>query len=95
MSLLHTLGGWVDAIPPIKQAMRYGNKAYREWHAQLTREAPALCAALLTPAVAGAEVELMPYLCDAFGNPTRIDYGTGHETTFIVFLCAWRRGRGL
>lgn len=27
------------------------------------------------------------YLCESFGNATRIDYGTGHETNFIAFLC--------
>ena len=26
------------------------------------------------------------YLRDAFGNQTRIDYGTGHETCFVVWL---------
>jgi len=31
--------------------------------------------------------ELRPYLEDSFGNATRIDYGTGHETAFIAFLC--------
>lgn len=25
----------------------------------------------------GAAIELTPYLLDAFGNPTRIDYGSG------------------
>jgi serine/threonine-protein phosphatase 2A activator len=24
---------------------------------------------------------------ESFGNPTRIDYGTGHEFKFCVFLC--------
>ena len=33
-------------------------------------------------------MELGPYLCDAFGNATRIDYGTGHETAFAQWLCA-------
>lgn len=33
------------------------------------------------------------YLIDSFGNPTRIDYGTGHENTFICFLCCMRRLR--
>jgi serine/threonine-protein phosphatase 2A activator len=28
------------------------------------------------------------YLCESFGNPTRIDYGTGHEAAFLFFLCA-------
>ena len=30
--------------------------------------------------------ELAVYLSESFGNATRIDYGTGHETNFIVFL---------
>ena len=41
----------------------------------------------------GAEVELAPYLLDSFGNGTRIDYGTGHETNFAAFLyCLARLG---
>ena len=32
-------------------------------------------------------IELAGYLEESFGNPTRIDYGTGHETTFMIFLC--------
>ena len=31
-------------------------------------------------------MELAPYLIESFGNPTRIDYGTGHETNFMAFL---------
>lgn len=31
--------------------------------------------------------EIMHYLIDCFGNPTRIDYGTGHEISFLMFLC--------
>jgi hypothetical protein len=30
--------------------------------------------------------ELRCYLHDAFGHPIRLDYGTGHECSFIVFL---------
>jgi serine/threonine-protein phosphatase 2A activator len=41
---------------------------------------------LLPPELQGAAVELLPYLLDSFGNATRIDYGTGHETTFVAFL---------
>lgn len=41
----------------------------------------------------GAEVELVPYLLDSFGNPSRIDYGTGHETNFAaLFYCLARIG---
>ncbi len=34
----------------------------------------------------GAVSELAPYFVDSFGNATRIDYGTGHETTFVALL---------
>jgi serine/threonine-protein phosphatase 2A activator len=34
----------------------------------------------------GASTELTPYLLDAFGNASRIDYGTGHETAFVCWL---------
>ena len=31
-------------------------------------------------------LEIQVYLVDSFGNPTRIDYGTGHEMAFVMFL---------
>jgi serine/threonine-protein phosphatase 2A activator len=45
----------------------------------------------LPPELQGAETELLPYLLDSFGNPTRVDYGTGHETAFAFLLCALSR----
>ncbi len=50
--------------------------------------APAMVDALLPDVEreAGATAELMPYLKISFGDPTRIDYGTGHETNFVAWL---------
>ena len=31
-------------------------------------------------------LELKPYFMDSFGNPSRMDYGTGHELNFLCFL---------
>ena len=91
LAVLHELSSWVDAIPPIQQPMRYGNKAFRQWHARLVERAADLCATVLPPTAAAAAVEVAAYLCESFGNPVRIDYGTGHETTFVVFLSECRR----
>lgn len=33
-----------------------------------------------------AAPELICYVVESFGNPTRIDYGTGHELAFVMFL---------
>uniref|UniRef100_A0A1I7WQX8 Serine/threonine-protein phosphatase 2A activator n=1 Tax=Heterorhabditis bacteriophora TaxID=37862 RepID=A0A1I7WQX8_HETBA len=40
-----------------------------------------------------ASIELYPYLADSFGNSTRIDYGSGHEASFLIFcLCLFKIG---
>ncbi|RKP38487.1 protein phosphatase-like protein 2A regulatory subunit B [Dimargaris cristalligena] len=38
-----------------------------------------------------ALVELVPYLTGSFGNETRIDYGSGHELSFFVWLLCLQR----
>lgn len=30
--------------------------------------------------------ELREYFCNSFGNDTRIDYGSGHELSFVAWL---------
>ena len=93
LDVLDTLSRWVDEIPPLKQSLRYGNPAYRIWTARLTSDAEALIKALLPEGLQAALVEVLPYFLDSWGNPTRIDYGTGHETTFCAFLyCLCRLG---
>lgn len=92
-AVLHTLSAWVDEIPPATQSLRYGNPAFRMWFAKVASSAPDLTRSMLPDEVQSATLELVSYLIDAFGNPTRIDYGTGHETTFIALLyCLARLG---
>lgn len=33
-----------------------------------------------------AIIELSAYINECFGNRVRIDYGTGHETSFVVWM---------
>jgi len=94
----------VDANPPLKREpgqLRYGNPAYRDWHAAMSSSAERLLADVLPPAfrrlapraAAAALGELAPYWRDSFGNATRIDYGTGHETCFVALIyCLARLG---
>ena len=78
----------IDEIPPIKQPMRFGNKAFRTWHTQLiTAEIDTFLKELLTDILyAEHSVELSAHLSGSFGNEVRMDYGTGHETNFVIFL---------
>jgi len=63
------------------------------------QKADDLLADLLPDALKGAVVELKAYFLGSFGHPVRIDYGTGHEFSFVTFLrpccsgCAARRQR--
>lgn len=91
LSILDTLDSWIDEIPPAQHTLRYGNPAFRTWFSRLeetthTLLAPLLPSQLQPTALDACLHELSHYLTDSFGNKTRIDYGTGHETTFIAFL---------
>ncbi|XP_019453879.1 PREDICTED: serine/threonine-protein phosphatase 2A activator [Lupinus angustifolius] len=86
VSILETLTLWVDEIPPVQQAARYGNIAYRTWHEKLVENAESLMMKILHEDVKQAKVEIAAYFTDSFGNASRIDYGTGHETNFVAWL---------
>jgi serine/threonine-protein phosphatase 2A activator len=42
---------------------------------------------VLPPERKSAAEEISVYLEEGLGNSTRIDYGTGHEMSFVMFLC--------
>ncbi|KAF7563515.1 hypothetical protein G7046_g634 [Stylonectria norvegica] len=72
--------------PPNEQGgSRFGNKAFRgfldlaqesspDWHRQLGLHNDEAIA------------EVSTYLCQSFGNGNRIDYGSGHELNFMIWL---------
>ena len=88
MMFLDKLIVTVEEIPPIKQPMRFGNKAFRIWHDRLCQvEVPLFLRELLDEQLyAKHHVELAAHLNGSFGNEVRMDYGTGHETNFVIFL---------
>ena len=87
---------WIDEIPPIQQPQRFGNKAFRDWTARLKQNAESLVRECLSNLDAdnvtlNGELsaivdEISSYLTESFGNETRIDYGTGHEMAFLMFI---------
>lgn len=86
--LLASLRGFMERCPPHQIQQRYGNPAFREWYDIMEQEAHGLVREVLGEQGAQqAEKELTPYLLGGFGNRTRIDYGTGHEMSFVLFLC--------
>ncbi len=81
---LETLDKWIDEVPPVQQPMRFGNKAFRTWLERVTSNADQMLESMVT--VKEAIPEIKVYLIESFGSLERIDYGTGHELNFVVFL---------
>ncbi|GLT44863.1 hypothetical protein SLA2020_187370 [Shorea laevis] len=93
VSILEILIHWIDEIPPVQQSSRYGNISYRTWHERLIENSESLMLQFLPDDLKLSTVEIVPYFTDSFGNSSRIDYGTGHETNFAAWLyCLARMG---
>ncbi len=86
VGILEKLSGWIDEIPPIDQPQRFGNKAFRDWYNRLVEHAESLLRSSFPTSLHPALPEISVYLTEAMGNSTRIDYGTGHEMSFVMFL---------
>ncbi|EJD39044.1 Phosphotyrosyl phosphatase activator [Auricularia subglabra TFB-10046 SS5] len=86
VALLQELARWTDDIPPLPTPQRFGNLAFRDWGRRLEERADSLVAGILTDDLKDAVPLLTPYLVTSFGSFVRIDYGTGHELSFALFL---------
>ncbi|CAP59896.1 uncharacterized protein PODANS_1_2205 [Podospora anserina S mat+] len=71
---------------------RFGNKTFRTFLDKVKSRTPHFLSLLnLPPQHANdASPELSTYLHHSFGNATRIDYGSGHELNFFLFLLCLR-----
>ena len=87
-------------FPPDTGPRRFGNIAFRDWHAGLEARADALLTKHLPENLqvsnshgVQAIVEIKAYFLGSWGSAQRLDYGTGHELSFLAFLaCLWKVG---
>ncbi|OAD60177.1 Serine/threonine-protein phosphatase 2A activator, partial [Eufriesea mexicana] len=87
VQMLDEFDEWITQIPPTEQPQRFGNKSFRIWHEKLQQNGITELQKVLPQKLHRAVPEIVQYLYEGFGNPTRIDYGTGHEMAFLMFLC--------
>lgn len=76
--------------PPLDTGSRFGNPAFRDFLAKINAALSfwhSKVGALSEPAVN----EASSYLASAFGNGSRIDYGSGHELNFLLWLLCLRQ----
>lgn len=94
--------GMIDEAPPEPGPRRFGNAAFKTWYGLVEAECDGLLVEHLPDHVVssgnqippqGAILELREYLLGSFGSAQRLDYGSGHELSFMAFLgCIWKLG---
>ncbi|OTB09529.1 hypothetical protein M426DRAFT_316073 [Hypoxylon sp. CI-4A] len=101
--LLARIESYIDEAPPDQGPRRFGNISFRKWYNLLEERITGLLQEFLPESVlnfgtrAGqdttAKDELTAYLLGGFGSAQRLDYGTGHELSFLAFLGGlWKLG---
>lgn len=100
--LLDSLHAIIEEAPPDTGPRRFGNVSFRKWYELLESRIDELLQMHLPVAVlnfasqtadASALDELRSYFMGSFGSSQRLDYGTGHELSFLAFLaCIWKLG---
>ena len=102
-SMLAELGTLTERAPPNTGPRRFGNVAFRDWFHLAEEKAGGVLERHLSDVMnqyhgdddpSGRQAiidELKAYLLGSFGSAQRLDYGTGHELSFLAFLgCLWK-----
>ncbi|CAG7974308.1 unnamed protein product [Penicillium salamii] len=94
--LLLKLEDIIQEVPPDTGPRRFGNISFRRWCEVVDSRASDLLKECLPAELlqqgasqiegATAETELKAYLMGSWGSGQRLDYGTGHELSFLAFL---------
>lgn len=93
--LLSRLEDIIQEVPPDTGPRRFGNISFRRWSEVVESRASDLLKECLPADLldrklsdegATAERELKSYFLCSWGSGQRLDYGTGHELSFLAFL---------
>lgn len=88
LNILERLNQLIDETPPKEGPRRFGNLNCRVWHDKVSEEIDDLLRNNLSCKDDGYIVEARYYLSASFGSKMRLDYGTGHELSFVAFIGA-------
>ena len=103
--LIAELERLITDAPPDTGPRRFGNVSFRKWYnlvesrirdlldEHVQQQVLRFGSSGASPPSSNAAEELQMYLLGSFGSPQRLDYGTGHELSFLAFLgCIWKLG---
>lgn len=100
-SLMTKLEKIIEEAPPDLGPRRFGNVSFRKWYGFVESRADELLEKHLPQNVLDFNHstavtplnELKSYFLGSFGSAQRLDYGTGHELSFLAFIgSVWKLG---
>lgn len=100
LRVFDTVNKLIDEVEPLEGPRRFGNLAFRTFHQRLIAEAGTLLPSTIghprpeitdvtnnqAPNSNDPYTELVPYFLGSFGSQQRLDFGTGHELSFLAFF---------
>lgn len=90
LAILDEADSLLKQHPALDTGSRFGNPAFRDFLMAVDGALPAWHEKLGVKD-GDAQKEIWTYLAHSFGNGSRIDYGSGHELNFILWLLCLRQ----
>lgn len=85
-SVLEQLEAFVRQHPALDTGSRFGNPAFRSLHKAIVQDVERMHKETLGLDDEQAVKEVSVYLINSFGSEERLDYGSGHELNFMIWL---------
>lgn len=88
--ILDTIDRVLDEYPSIDTGSRFGNPIFRNFHRAVVQQTVPLHVNLFGLPLEAAQ-EVATYLYNSLGSDERLDYGSGHELNFALWLLCLNR----
>ena len=85
-AVLNLFEGLLQKYPPRDTGSRFGNPVFRSLHKAIVREVERTHKEVLGLSNEAAIQEISTYIINSFGSEERLDYGSGHELNFAMWL---------
>ena len=90
LTVLDEADDFVKQCPPLDTGSRFGNPAFRTYLERVDTKLDSWHKKIGVEDTSAIE-ELSTYIANSFGNGSRIDYGSGHELNFLLWLLCFRQ----
>jgi serine/threonine-protein phosphatase 2A activator len=85
-AVLDAVEALLQQYPPLDTGSRFGNPVFRSLHQAIARDVERIHNEVLGVGNEGAAQEISVYFINCFGSEERLDYGSGHELNFMMWL---------